>query len=416
MDSEHFFYLQQKWTEIRLRICRWFKFGPVTKNRMKRTGVFYLVLLASLLFSGFACSEKPETEKQTMDMKVDSVYSWLSLMQQPNGLLLSSEGGRYVSLYDNALAALAFTSYGDLDKAERIFDFFTGRLETELLKSPGGFGQLRTSDGLPVDNRPRRWLGDNAWLLIAINNYHHKTGSVRYQILATAITNWILSLQDADGGLWGGYDTNGKQLSKIAEGNIDAFNAVQGYTAFHRKMLNYFKNVRWNTTDKLIIAWADNPKYYYALDLHSWGYCIFEDFPADVLTKASRFLTTKQSATAKLAISGYCFDEDRDVVWLEGTGQMVVAFQKAGRETEAQNYLQEMKKNLIKSSAFQGSYALPYTTNFGTSYGGDALWTGVDINPAVSSTAWYLFGHLRFDPLRLGYTKNSPVQDRFWYN
>lgn len=348
------------------------------------------------------------------ELKVDSVYSWLTNMQQANGLLLSSEGGKLVSLYDNALAAMAFTSYGDFGKAEKIFDFFTGRIESELLKSPGGFGQMRTTDGIPVDNSPHRWLGDNAWLLIALNNYHHAAQNTKYQSLETALTNWITSLQDADGGLWGGYAANGTRISKIAEGNIDAFNAVPGYTSFHQKLLAYLKNVRWDQTDKLLIAWAENLKYKYALDLQSWGYCTFEDFPTDVLSKASRFKTTQTSTITKKPISGYCFDEDRDVVWLEGTGQMAVAFIKAKREKEAQMYLQEMKKNLIKSTSFPGSYALPYSANFGTSYGSDALWTGVNTNSAVSSTVWYLFGMLRFDPLALGYSKNIPAEDKFW--
>lgn len=76
---------------------------------------------------------------------------------------------------------------------------------------------------------------------------------------------------------------------------------------------------------------------------------------------------------------------------------MVVAFIKAGKEPEAQKYLNEMKKTLMPSSSFPKSYALPYATNFGTSYGSDLLWIGVDTNPAVSSTVWYLFGMLRFD-------------------
>ena len=100
--------------------------------------------------------------KGPLVLKVDSVYLWLTNMQQPNGLLKSSEEGTNVSLYDNALAALAFTAYGDYDKAGKIFDFFDSQMDSELLKSPGGFGQMLTSDGVPVDNRPRRWLGDNA--------------------------------------------------------------------------------------------------------------------------------------------------------------------------------------------------------------------------------------------------------------
>jgi len=381
---------------------------------MKKTIKLFIAIGVCLVFFESGCKKNVNAESPPLDVKVDSVYSWLCGMQKANGLLLSSEGGKYISLYDNALAAIAFTSYGDLDKAEKVFDFFNGRLESELLASPGGFGQMRTANGIPVDNSPRRWLGDNAWLLIALNNYHHSAQNTKYQNLATALSNWIMLLQDNDGGLWGGFAEDGTRISKIAEGNIDAFNAISGYQSFHQKLLAYFKAVRWDQTDKLLIAWADNPKYKYALDLHSWSYCIFEDFPIDVLIKASRFKTTQTSTITKKPISGYCFDEDRDVVWLEGTGQMAVAFIKAKKENEAQTYLQEMRKNLVQSSSFQGSYALPYSANFGTSYGSDALWTGVDTNPAVSSTVWYLLGMLRFDPLELGYSKNIPAEDKFW--
>lgn len=383
---------------------------------MKNIGIILIGYWIGLLFLTSGCRKNDVSEIALPEMKIDSVYSWLSNMQQPNGLLLSSEGGMYVSLYDNALAALAFTSYGDFNKAERIFDFFDSRLESELLKSPGGFGQMRTADGIPVDNRPHRWLGDNAWLLIALNNYHHLANSTKYQNLTLALTGWIISLQDADGGLWGGYDASGNKISKVTEGNIDAFNAIPGYTGFHHQLLTFFKNVCWDQTDRLLIAWADNPKYRYALDLHSWGYCIFEDFPTDILTKANRFLTTQKSTLTQKSIHGYCFDEDRDVVWLEGTGQMVVAFEKAQKENEAQNYLQEMKKNLVQSSFYPKSYALPYSANFGTSYGGGYLWIGADTTPCVSSTVWYLFGWLRFDPLKLEYTKNIPPEDKFRMN
>lgn len=378
--------------------------------------VVAIAISVIIYFFTAGCKKNGIPEVIPVGLKVDSVYLWLSQMQQPNGLLLSSEGGKYVSLYDNALAAITFSAYGDYQKAEKIFDFFNSRLDPEFRKSPGGFGQMRTADGIPVDGRPRRWLGDNAWLLIAINNYHLLAKNNNYQNLANELSQWILSLQDLDGGLWGGFDANGNQISKIAEGNLDAFNAIPGFTDFHKRLLVHFKEVRWDSTDKLLIAWDDYPKYRYALDLHSWGYCVFEDFPADVLSKADRYVTTQRSTVSNGFVTGYCFDEDRDVVWLEGTGQMAVAFIKAGREEEAQKYLQEMKKNLIKSSAFPGSFALPYSVNFGTSYGPDALWSGVDTNPAVSSTAWYLFGMLRFDPLGMGYTKQIPSEYKFWVN
>ena len=353
-------------------------------------------------------------QQKKIDMHTDSVYTWLTHMQQPNGLLPSSEGGKNISLYDNSLAALVFISYKDFAKAEKIFNFFNRRIRSEMLVQPGGFAQIRTIQGIPVDNQPRRWLGDNAWLLIAINNYHYQAGNNKYRKLARALSNWIISLQDVDGGLWGGYHADGTHIPKITEGNIDAFNAINGYTEFHQKLLNNLEKVRWDSKDELLIAWADNPPYKYALDLHPWSYCTFEDFPEAVLTKAGRYLNTQLSTVSKERVTGYCFDEDKDVVWLEGTGQMAVAFLKAGKELEAKNCISEMKKSIIESQLFPGCQGLPYTTNFASSYADDVLWEGVDTTPAVSSTAWYLFALGNFDPFELGYHKNIPTADKFW--
>jgi hypothetical protein len=311
------------------------------------------------------------------------------------------------------VAALVFTSRNDFKRAEKIFNFFNHR-RSEMMQSPGGFAQMRTLQGNPVDNKPRRWLGDNAWLLIAINNYHHHTGNQKYRKLALELSEWIISLQDADGGLWGGFHADGSRISKIAEGNIDAFNAISGYTEFHQKLLNYFADVRWDATDELLIAWADYPKNKYALDLHPWGYCTFEDFPDAVLTKADRYLNTQLYIATNQRVTGYCFDEDKDVVWLEGTGQMAVAYLKAGLESEAQKYISEMKKTIIESQLFPGCKGLPYTTNFASSYADDVLWEGVDSSIAVSSTAWYLFALNHFNPFELGYYKQIPEADKFW--
>lgn len=371
-----------------------------------------LVQMLLLIFMP-GVKEVPHSVKEN-SIKSDSVYSWLTHMQQPNGLLLSSEKGKNISLYDNALAAIVYTAYGDFKRAERILDFFNSRLKSEILVSPGGFAQMRTLKGVAVDNRPRRWLGDNAWLLIAINNYHHYAKNSRYHKLAKALTSWIVSLQDTDGGVWGGYDAQGKRIPKIAEGNIDAFNAVKGYTTFHQKLLAYFKQERWDPDDKLLIAWADNPPYKYALDLHPWGYCAFEDFPVEVLFKADKYLNTQLSTATKKQVTGYCFDEDKDVVWLEGTGQMAVAFLRAGKGELTQKYLSQMNKCLIESLQYPGCYGLPYTTNFASSYADDVLWEGVDTCPAVSSTAWYLLATIRFDPFHLEYRKNIPEADKFW--
>jgi hypothetical protein len=52
----------------------------------------------------------------------------------------------------------------------------------------------------------------------------------------------------------------------------------------------------------------------------------------------------------------------------------------------------------------------------GTTYGDGLLWGGSDTKPVVSSSAWYLFGQLHFDPMEVGYVKNAPQADKFWLN
>lgn len=339
------------------------------------------------------------------------ISQWIDNMQLANGLLTSSEKTDYVSLYDNALAALAFMAEGEIEKAERVFDYFNERIDSEFVSNNGGFYQLRNSDG---SNGRRTWLGDNAWLLIALNNYRQITGNTKYNELSVLLENWIRSLQDEDGGLWGGINEDGTQIHKVTEGLLMAFNAVEGYDDFHKGILNYLKQERWNLTEKLLVAWPENETHYYAMDLHSLGYLIFEEFPEDVLSKAERYKNTQVASFNGEVISGYCFDEDKDVIWLEGTAQMALAFKEANMANEANEFLSQLQKAQMNNSIHENSLGIPYVTNAGTSYGSSLLWEDAPTTPAISSSIWYLFNILSFNPLDLGRQKSIPAEDMFW--
>jgi hypothetical protein len=348
----------------------------------------------------------------TISNNEQKIIAWLNNLQLSNGLLESTDNSNMVSLYDNALAALAFMSYQDFARAEKIFDFFNARITNELLSGNGGFSQFRDRNGNPDG---KRWMGDNAWLLLALNNYKALTGSTKYNNLSSKIENWIRSLQDAtDGGIWGGYNSTGVLTGKVTEGNIDAFVAVPKYDNFHVKILNYLKNNRLSTTEKILVSWPGNSQYLYALDIHPWGYCSFEDFPATVLTKANRFICTQTATATQQQITGYCFDIDKDDIWLEGTGEMVVAFRSAGLNQEADNYLNELDKTIINNVPINGVAGMPYATNIGTGYGNGLLWQGADTKPAISSSVWYLFAKHQFNPFSVVRIKNIPLADKFW--
>jgi len=260
-------------------------------------------------------------------------------------------------------------------------------------------------------------MGDNAWLLIALNNYKVSTGNNTYDNLSLEITNWLKSLQDIDGGLFAGYNSDSSLNNiKVTEGIIDTFNAIEGYTTFHSDVLNFLENDRWDSTDKNLVAWPTNPTYLYALDLHPWSYLIFENYPVSSLTTAERYLTTQIATTNGLEVTGYCFDEDKDTVWFEGTGQMALAFAVADMSIEKDIYLLEMEKSLIISTTHLNSSGFPYSSNLGTTYGSGALWNGADTNISISSGAWYLFAKQEFNPFAVGRAKNVPNSDKFWLN
>ena len=357
----------------------------------------------------------PDLPENNLEENLESnalqISQWIDHMQLANGLLTSSEKTDYVSLYDNALAALAFMAEGEIEKAEGVFDYFNERIDSEFILNNGGFYQLRNSDG---SNGRRTWMGDNAWLLIALNNYHEITGNTKYTELTGLLENWIRSLQDEDGGLWGGINEDGTQIHKVTEGIIMAFNAVEGYDDFHKGILNFLKQERWDLNDQLLVAWPENETHYYAMDLHSLGYLIFENFSEEVLFKAERYKNTQVASFNGEVISGYCFDEDKDVIWLEGTAQMALAFKKANMVNEANSTLQQLQKAQMKNSTQENSTGIPYATNAGTSYGSSLLWEDAPNTPAISSSIWYLFSVLSFNPLDLGRQKNIPAEDMFW--
>ena len=376
----------------------------------------YLILILTLF--AYPCASKenhagnasPELKERKTDPQ--KVYDWLTSLQMENGLLPSSRGGDVVSLYDNSLAAIVFSCRGDFERAKAILDFFDNRRAVEMLDPPQGFGQFRNCQGDP--GTPHRWLGDNAWLLIAIRNYRKLSDNPdAYQSLAKDLEQWIRALQrDADGAIMGGIDSNGNEIGVNVEGNIDSFCAVSGYDDFHRNLLRYLGAHHWDGNKDMLCLGGN---YRYILDFVSWGYSTFEDMPKKQLKQAEKLFLTTQTATANgVTLKGFCFDKDLNTIWLEGTGQMVVAFKSAGLEDKANEYLVEMEKLILEDPAVQGTGGLPYVSNPGDHATTSLLWSGAELNPCVSSSTWYLLGKWGHDPMRLDRGARIPKKDKFW--
>lgn len=352
-------------------------------------------------------------EVQKLNPVEYSVYNWISAQQQANGLIRNSDTSSSSSLYNNALAALLFISLEDYSKAEAVFDYFNLHKLNVFIQQKKGFSQMRTLNGRPNN---RTWMGDNAWLLIALNTYHQKTQTQKYQLLANTIEKWLRSLQDTDGGLWGGFEADGKQIPKNTEGMLDAFHAVSGLDDFHINILKFLGKYRWNSEEQHLTTSVEKHKYSIALDLHSWSICILEDFPQSALKNASKFQSIHKATSNNILIDGYCFDIDNDCVWLEGTGQMVVAYQFKEEHEKACYFLNEMTKTIIPSTLNSSLSGVPYVSNNSTNFGRELIWNSADNEASIASSIWFLYGSLKLNPFEIGFKRNIPNNYKFWIN
>lgn len=338
------------------------------------------------------------------------VYNWVASMQSDSGLMESAEYTDFVSLYDNALAVILFSTTEEYSRAEKILDYFNQVKENEFQASGGGFYQARSTDG---SSARRTWMGDNAWLLIAVNHYHQQSGTQTYTDLATLLEEWLRSMQQEDGSLMGGLEEDGREIGKVTEGMITALYAVPGYDAFHKDLLKYLEGERFDEDEEFFVADTAGSDYDYALDLHSLAFLIFQDMDDDTLEDTDRYKTSQVHSQNGEKITGYCFDTDQDVVWLEGSAQLALAFLRAGDDDESKNIRKELRKAYIPSVLTPGTQGLPYTANFGTNFGAEFLWDHADLTPALSSSIWYLFLEAGRDPF-MAAPKMIPAEDRFW--
>lgn len=329
----------------------------------------------------------------------ESATQWVSLMQHANGLVESAEHTNFVSLYDNALASLLFLESGQPDRARRIFDFFQERLDAEFEQTGGGFYQFRDTLG---NNGSRLWMGDNAWLLIALRQHRLSYGSDQYDAMIGRLETWLRSIQEADGSLPGGLNEDGTPIPKVTEGMITAYAAVPGYDDFHRQLLGFLQRERWDATESLLLTERSGGRYDYALDLHTLSVLIWGDPAAPMLEAADRYFNVQLQSLTWETIQGYCFDSDRDVVWLEGSAQMALALQVAGQEASYRHLLRSLEQAAIPSPQHPGLKALPYAANQGSNFGRELLWPHADQKPAISATVWYLFARNQFNPFDLG--------------
>jgi len=322
------------------------------------------------------------------------LYNWLLAKQGTYGILGNQENEDFSGLYTNALAAICYIHEGDLARARSVFSFFQSRLDVATTP-PGGFPQFwDASTGQPYTDSDR-WIGDNAWLLIALNHYLYVTRDDTFEDIRHTIAQWLISLQVEDGGILAGYNTDGLMDWKSTEGNLDCYAALIDYPTERQRVRDFLVNYMWIPEEGRFKMGSTVSES--SLDSCSFGVgALGSDFAAALQYAESVMLRQEVSDATDNLVTGFSDFLTEDRIWIEGTGQMIVAYRVVGRHDIAQLYITELDKAMFPSVRFPGTQGLACHTN-------NPAWPTGSTTIFVPSQAWYLFGVWGFNPMSYEY-------------
>ena len=389
-------------------------------KRFRAMLLVVFAIVAAILFLIPVSQDILSTANHKQWSDAEKAYQWLAASQRTNRIFLLIQQGLLPSLekredcfvYDEALAAMAFTHKGDYKRARLLFDFFDN-VRKKHIKEKGeiwGFTDVYKRNGKETETRA---AGPNAWVLMALNYYYAKSGDATYLPLAKDIAEWLISLQSIEGGIIGGYYGNGKPMTWIStEHNFDCYSAFRdfGIITGDEKYLKLAKEVKkwldddaWDKKAKRFFLGRRNPNF--ATDLSGWALLsLGRDYAPSLAFAIEKSQNAQLYKVKNVKVEGFDFGStyktstfpDKDAVWFEGTAHMILAFEKAGQKAERDYFMNELDKCLTDSPAFPYTAGLPYASNEGTPVYDSWLMQSKPL--CVSSTAWYYFAKNSFNP------------------
>ncbi len=367
----------------------------------------------------------------------EQMYQWLrSHRNLKTGLVASFEGDPALAnqafTYDQSLACQTFLLFGDVKDAEALLSFY----ETRAQKADGAFFNAYDAfDGRPVENTVH--TGPNIWIGIAALQYQHRVGDGRFLGLTKSVGDWVLAMQDPEGGLHGG--PNATWYS--TEHNLDAYAFLRmlhdetgeaRYAAARDKALDWIKKYAYSNQERRLKRGKGDSTI--ATDTFSWAIAAIGperlkqiDFdPEAIMDFAEKNCEVTvqylQPNGEQASATGFDFAKAENigrggVISTEWTAQMVVSYkvlakyfkragdvEKARRYSERSDlYLNELQKLIITSPSRtgQGRGCLPYASidNVDTGHGWrtpKGARTG-----SVAGTAYGLFAWTGHNPFQL---------------
>lgn len=358
---------------------------------------------------GIGFLQRRDEEMQGEDSLVVKYLEVLQVNSSVDGYILpNDEVTDLVSTYNNSLAAMAFIIKNKKDRAENILDFYANAINeqnTDPMKQEffingearGFYQQMLITDYRRGGETEDRWIGDNAWLLMAYKHYEKKYGAREdYTKVVGLILNLLKSFfvndNECSGYVMTGWQDGDTWFDSTAhhEGNIDCY-AV-------------FKTCDENLLAEKVKCFLENKLTGYDLpfDNYTWRALAFGEPAKEILDIPEHdFRFRKLVMVNQDSVYGfYPFpDIDIDNIWTEGNGHMSCAQYYFGDVNRGYFYANEMDKMLLNYNLFgEEIKTLAYAQN--TDGGFEWIIPG---KGSVSSSAWYVFAKNKFNPLDINF-------------
>ncbi|MCF7873938.1 MAG: PilZ domain-containing protein [Candidatus Omnitrophica bacterium] len=363
---------------------------------------------------------------------IAGMHDWIRHRQDlVKGLILSYEGDSSLRevcfTYDQALAAFVFLNYGEIDRAQKVLDFYLNQINQgkkiyNAYFTDGGVFEYVLHSG------PQAWIG------LAALNYREKTKSKRYIKVANEVADFLIRMQDKEGGIVGGP----KVSWYSTEHNLDAY-------AFFRLLYKQTGKREYEKVANKVKKWIS--KYSYtqykipinrgkgdstiATDTYTWSitalgpqtlYSMGMD-PEEILKFAEnncKVTVNFEYDNRKVKVEGFDFAKAKHaarggVISGEWTSQMILAYEvmadyfkqkdtKKYKEylAKAYFYSNQLQKMIITSPSRAGRIepCLPYASSPYVNTGHGWRTPRGSRTGSLASTAYFLIAYNGYNPLR----------------
>ncbi len=373
-------------------------------------------------------------EYKLSEQVVGGMYDWISYRQDlDTGLVLSYEGDERMSqvcfTYDQALAIFVFLLFEEEEKAERILDFYLNEIKQGRRIYNGYF-----TDGSVFEYV--RHSGPKPWLGLAVLKHIESTGDDTYLPIARHIAEFLVEMQDEEGGIVGGPEVTWYST----EHNVDVygffrlFSRLTGEAEYGERAVKV-KNwlARYAYTDHKVPIKRGKGDATIATDTYAWSitslgpetlYELGMD-PEMILEyarqKCKATVNFERPDGRVVEVQGFDFSKARNigrggVVSGEWTAQMILAYQIVadyfkGRDSQRYNkyleksifYANELQKMVIVSPSRVGRKdpSLPYASASFADTGHGWRTPRGNRTGSLASTAYFLIAYKGYNPLRL---------------